>query len=215
MPETATPKLSSSSSMIALAAGAVGATLEAAAFAAFLARRDRYPAAQDYLVVADTLLALLALAGVGLAVRHPYRGSMVLGLAGIGSFLSDMAGLSTPPRMIPGGLMLLSAILTFALHGEEAKQAPSPTGHPHWLPVLVNVALVLHIVGGGFVGLGAGLVAPPLGVLTGWLIWAAVLFAGLRLRKSKPVLALITPFVGLSAWFLLLTIGGTFLGWTA
>jgi hypothetical protein len=210
-------KLSAPSSLVALLLGAIGATLEVAAFAAYLARGDPPSAPRPtFLVIIDGLIAALALAGAGATIKRPQTGAVALAGAGVASFLSDMAGLSTPPRMIPGGLMILSAVMTFALRKEHARH-PAETVHadPQWLRVLVNVAIALHVIGAGFIGLGAGLVAPPGGVLLGWLIWAAILFAGLRLRRSRPWLALATPFAGVGAWFALLTFGGAVLGWTA
>jgi hypothetical protein len=210
-------KLSAPSSLLALVLGAVGATLEAAAFAAYLVRGDPPSApSPTFLVILDGVIAALALAGAGLTIKSPQTGALALAGAGVASFLSDMAGLSTPPRMIPGGLMILSAVMTFALRKEHARHpAERVSADPGWLRALVNVAIALHVIGAGFIGLGAGLVAPPLGVLTGWLIWAAILFAGLRLRRSRPWLALATPFAGVGAWFALLTFGGAVLGWTA
>jgi hypothetical protein len=231
MTETAEQKLGSVSSLIALVAGALGASIEAVSFIAFFVRRDLYPAqAPGGLVVADGLVTFLALLGAGLMIKNPRVGSISLAVAGVMSILSDMVGLSTVPRIIPWGLMILGAVITFATQKDEAKgpeasssaepeelkqpEAP-PADLPNWMPFMINLALGLHVVGGGFIGLGAGLVAPPLGVLAGWLIWAAVLYGGIRLRKTKPWLALATPFVGIGAWFLLLTAGGAFLGWSA
>jgi hypothetical protein len=216
MAQTTEQKLGSPGSLIALAAGALGASIEVISFIAFLIRRDLYPPAPNGLVIADGLVSFLALLGAGLMIKDPRVGSISLAAAAAMSILSDMIGLSTVPRIVPGGLMILSAAITFALRKEESKEhlAP-PAEQPHWLPILVNIALGLHVFGAGFIGLGAGLVAPPLGVLAGWALWAAILYAGIRLRKSKPWLALATPFAGIAAWFLLLSAGGAFLGWSA
>jgi hypothetical protein len=217
MAQPADSKLTAPSSLIALVVGAVGATLETVAFVAYLVRGHAASAPRPgILAVADGVIAALALAGTGLTIKSPQRGAVVLAVAGVASFLSDLTGLSTPPRMIPGGLMILSAVMTFALSKEHARH-PAETVHadPQWLRVVVNVAIALHVIGAGFIGLGAGLVAPPVGVLVGWVIWAAILFVGLRLRRPRPWLALITPFAGVGAWYSLLLLGGAVFGWTA
>ena len=252
MAPTAEQRLGSASSLIALAVGALGTSIEVISFIAFLRRGDP---AETTLVVADGVFAFFALLGAGLMIKNPRRGSITLGFAGVASFISDMLGLSTPPRMIPGALMILSAVITAGTEKEQATQlealteqeelkkpeaplseqeelkepdAPpaekehlevpepgAPAELPNWMPVMANLALGLHVVGAGFIGLAAGLVAPAVGVLTGWVIWAALLYGGIRLRKTKPWFALATPVLGVGAWFLLLTTGGVLFGWTA
>lgn len=245
MSQTQKKDLDSTGSLIALVAAALGAATEVIAFIGFFLRSEAGPN-DPSLVVVDGAIALLALLGVGQMIKNPNSAAPILAGAGVGSFVSDMVGLSTPPRMIPGALMILSAVVIFGTRKDEVSVAkgssetdevadssepldskepvPVPVAvspvspdnePPHWLPVLVVVALGLHIVGGGFIGLGAGLVAPPLGVLAGWLIWAAILYAGIRLRKTKPWYAVATPFLGIAAWVLLLLAGGEILGWTA
>lgn len=230
--------LDSTGSLIALVVAALGAAIEVITLVGFFLRNDSGPN-DPSLVVVDGAVSLLAVLAVTQMIKNPNSAAPILAGAGVASILSDMVGLSTPPRMIPGGLMMLSAVVIFGTRKDKASSAPvvadpdedsdleesldpvaeSPSApvneQPHWLPILVLVALGLHIAGGGFIGLGAGLVAPPLGVLAGWLIWAAILYAGLRLRKTKPWYAVATPFIGIGAWVLLLLAGGEFLGWTA
>lgn len=251
MAQTAEQRLGSPSSLIALTVGALGTSIEVLSFLAFLKRGAQ---ADTPLVVADGVFALFALLGAGLMIKNPRWGSITLACAGVASFLSDMLGLSTPPRMIPGALMILSAVITAGTEKEEATQLealteqeelkepeaplyeqeelkepdsppseqeelkvpePGPPAERPWMPVMANLALGLHVVGAGFIGLGAGLVAPPVGVLTGWVVWAALLYGGIKLRRTKPWFALATPLLGLGAWFLLLTAGGVIFGWTA
>lgn len=264
MAPSAEQRLGSPSSLIALTVGALGTSIEVFSFIAFLRRGDP---ADTTLVVADGVFAFFALLGAGLMIKNPRWGSITLACAGVASFISDMLGLSTPPRMIPGALMILSALITAGTEKEEATrlealteqeelkepEAPpseqeeikesegsaeqeepkepgappaekedlevpepgAPAERPNWMPVMVNLALGLHVVGAGFIGLGAGLVAPPVGVFTGWVIWAALLYGGIQLRRTKPLFALATPVLGVGAWFLLLTAGGILFGWTA
>lgn len=232
MSEASRKDLDSAGSLIALVAAATGAAIELIALAGFFIRNAPVPD-DPSLVIVDAVVALLALLGVGQMIKRPNAGAPILAGAGVASILSDMVGLLTPPRMIPGGLMIFSAVVIFGTRkdsiepgtgdqteetvAEPAVAAPTAeaTEAPHWLPVLVLVALGLHVAGGGFIGLGAGLLAPPVGVLAGWLIWAFILYAGIRLRKTKPWYAVATPFLGVGAWVLLLTGGSALFGWTA
>lgn len=215
--------LDSAGSLIALVAAASGAAIELITLVGFFLRNDPRPD-DPSLVIVDGVVTSLALLGVLQMIKNPNAAAPILAGAGVASILSDMVGLSTPPRMIPGGLMMLSAVVIFGTRKDSIKGNAEPaiaastaeaSGPPHWLPALVLVALGLHVAGGGFIGLGAGLVAPPVGVLAGWLLWGGILYAGIRLRKTKPWYAVATPFLGVGAWVLLLTGGSALFGWTA
>ncbi|MGQ0679773.1 MAG: hypothetical protein ACT4OM_09000 [Actinomycetota bacterium] len=211
--------LSSRESMFALVAGILGVTLETLAFASFLLRLTRSAERVDAsLIAADGAVLFLALLGAGLLIRTPNQAAGALAGAGIGSILSDIAGLSTPPRMIPGGMMILGATLTYAMRKENGERRSIDLQRPQqpsWLPILAGISIGLHVVGGGFIGIGAGLVATPIGLLAGWLIWAAILFAAVRVRRRQPWLTVASPLLGIGAWVLLVVIGSRFLGWQA
>lgn len=211
------PDLGSPSALVALVAGAFGATLEAIALFGYFQRRAEFAPADSSLVIADAVVLFLALLGVALMIKNPRLGSVALGGAGLASFLSDLGGLSTPPRLIPAVLMILSAIITTATRNENSGETPAAhhNDRPKWLPIISTIAFTLHVLGGGYIGVAAGLVAPPLGVVAGWVVWAAILYGGIRLRKTKPWLVLATPFLGIGAWFGLLAAGAALFGWQA
>lgn len=60
----------------------------------------------------------------------------------------------------------------------------------------------------------AGLLAPPLGVVVLWMIWVGLLLGAILLRH-RPLVVFAVPFVAAALWFLVLTAGEAWLGWTA
>jgi hypothetical protein len=83
------------------------------------------------------------------------------------------------------------------------------------LPVSLGVlGLLLHLVVGYFY-LVAGLAVPLGGVIVLWLIWVALLVAGIWLLVTRPLFALLVPAVALVLYFAAIMLGGALFGWTA
>ena len=66
-------------------------------FILYFARQGEFPPSSSQLIIADGLVAFLALAGAGITIKDPRVGALALAWAGVGSFMSDMVGLSTSP----------------------------------------------------------------------------------------------------------------------
>lgn len=84
--------------------------------------------------------------------------------------------------------------------------------------VVVRVALALALVSHALIALPlltVGLVAPWYGVIAFWLFWGLMLWALLRLRRTRPLLVPLVPIVTAAALFGMLVFGGEVLGWTA
>lgn len=82
--------------------------------------------------------------------------------------------------------------------------------------ILGGAGLILHCTVIAFVYLATGLVAPLYALLLLLVVWAALLVAAVRwFRSGKPALALTVPFIALGVWLVVLTLGGSILGWTA
>ena len=67
----------------------------------------------------------------------------------------------------------------------------------------------------GFLYFASGLVAPAWAVVLLCLFWLALLILGFRWFMTRPLHVLALPFVAAAVWFLALTAGAHFLGWTA
>jgi hypothetical protein len=61
----------------------------------------------------------------------------------------------------------------------------------------------------------SGLVAPMWAVGGLVLLWVVFLVVALHQRRSRPLLVLLLPAVGLAAWFGVVSLGEALLGWTA
>lgn len=73
--------------------------------------------------------------------------------------------------------------------------------------------VLLHLAIGTFY-LAAGLVAPLWGVAVLWVVWVA--FAVLMWRwRRHPGRVLAIPFAAAGIWWVVITLGDRFLGWTA
>jgi len=76
------------------------------------------------------------------------------------------------------------------------------------------IGLVGHLVALGWYA-ASGLVAPPWAVVGLLVIWAGVLFVGLRLRTRRPAWMLLIPVLDIAIWVAVVWAGDVFLGWTA
>jgi hypothetical protein len=85
---------------------------------------------------------------------------------------------------------------------------------PDWRAVLpwVGIAGMLPVLP---FYLASGLVAPAWAVVALLACWAGVTYLGFRLRRVRPYLVVALPFVAMAWWFLALTVGEAWLGWTA
>jgi hypothetical protein len=85
-------------------------------------------------------------------------------------------------------------------------------------PRLANAAALVGIaahVATVFLYLASGLVAPLAGVLFLLAGWAVLLVTAIRLRRSRPWLAAVTPLASIGFWAAVLTFGNWVFGWTA
>lgn len=91
----------------------------------------------------------------------------------------------------------------------------------HHPPMGVQWRVVLPWVGIGAMVvvlpfyLASGLLAPFWAVALLMTCWMLFVYLGLRLRRSRPWLVLFLPVVAFAWWFLVLSAGEAWLGWTA
>jgi hypothetical protein len=89
----------------------------------------------------------------------------------------------------------------------------APMG-PDWRVVLPWVGLAAMVAVLPFY-LASGLVAPLWAIIALLLSWAALFYLGVRWRRTRPYLVLALPVAAMAWWFLVLTAGEAWLGWTA
>lgn len=75
--------------------------------------------------------------------------------------------------------------------------------------------LVVHLAVGVFPYAASGVVAPAAAVVGLLAAWAALLGLALRLRKRRPLWVPLVPGGALALWFVVLSFGDRYLGWTA
>jgi len=75
--------------------------------------------------------------------------------------------------------------------------------------------LVLQLIIGIFPLSASGLMAPPWALVVVLVAWVVGLRVAWHLGRSRPALTLLVPFVTLAAWYLFMTAGALWLGWTA
>ena len=80
--------------------------------------------------------------------------------------------------------------------------------------LILVLAVVAHL-GAGILYLAAGLVAPLWAVLLLWALWLVLLWVLVRLWRTQPPTALLVPPLALGAFFVAISAGERFLGWTA
>lgn len=96
----------------------------------------------------------------------------------------------------------------------------TPTATPSSTePPIVRLAcwggLILQVLIGLFPLGASGLLAPPwaLGVVA--VAWAAGVWVAWRLARTRPARTPVVPVVTVAAWYLFMTAGDLWLGWTA
>lgn len=85
---------------------------------------------------------------------------------------------------------------------------------PDWRVVLPWVGLAAMVAVLPFY-LASGLVAPLWAIIGLLLCWAGFFYLGLRWRKTRPYWVLALPVVAFAWWWIALTVGDAWLGWTA
>jgi hypothetical protein len=153
----------------------------------------------------------LVVGGVSLAVgvRLGSAPERVAAAGGLGMLVLvlDLVGLSEPPRVIPGALLLAGAAVVAG--------SRRPAGGR--LPPLAVAAVVVGAVTHAAVGLALvplGLVVPAWAVLLLLVVWAALLAVVVRHRASRPLLFLAAPLATAAITAATLYLGGTYLRWT-
>lgn len=81
--------------------------------------------------------------------------------------------------------------------------------------VAAGAGLVVHVLLGVFPYLTTGLLAPlwAVGLLLAW--WLLLLVLATRMRRDRPWWTAGTPVVALVSWWVLVTLGDVFFGWSA
>jgi hypothetical protein len=81
--------------------------------------------------------------------------------------------------------------------------------------LLQVVGVLAYLLTGLFPYLASGLVVPPVGVAILGGVWALGLYLTVRTARRRPALTPLGPVAALAFWFLFVTAGDIFLGWTA
>jgi len=76
-----------------------------------------------------------------------------------------------------------------------------------WLGLAAHAALFFWYV-------ASGLLAPLWAVVVLLLVWAALLGVAIWLLRTRPWWTLLVPVVGVAFWFLAISAGEAWLGWT-
>ena len=87
------------------------------------------------------------------------------------------------------------------------------------MDVLGRILAVIGLAAHGVVGLiffaAAGLVAPLYGIIILAIGWSLLLLQAIRWWSSRPRLVILIPIVTFAYWFVVVSFGSRFLGWTA
>jgi hypothetical protein len=97
---------------------------------------------------------------------------------------------------------------------------PTPTSDPDrsrriLRMVAVGVGVALQLVVAVPFTLGFGLLAPPWGIATAWILWFAAVAGLVVVARRRPLLAPMVPLVNAGLLVALVTFGEFVLGWTA
>lgn len=85
---------------------------------------------------------------------------------------------------------------------------------PDWRLVVPWVVLAVMVAVLPFY-LASGLVAPLWAVVALVLCWTGLVYLVVRWRRSHPYRVLVVPVVAMGWWFLVISAGEAWLGWTA
>ena len=165
-------------------------------------------------VAAGTATAATAVASVLLLAqrRRPAAAALV---AALGLELIVLERVAAPPRLVTA-LPLVFSLALFALVGRRPAGGAAPRGEaaPSWRTAAGVVALVL-MVPVGLLYLMSGLVVPAPALYAVYLMYGLLLAAAALLARRRSTWALAVPPAALGLWFLVVTLGGEYLGWQA
>lgn len=92
--------------------------------------------------------------------------------------------------------------------------SPTPNRRDRLPRIIGIIGIVLYVLTGPIYS-ASGLVAPISGLVVLFVGWFAGLAYQSRLYRTRPPWTLVMPVVALAYWWLVLTIGSNYLGWTA
>lgn len=81
-----------------------------------------------------------------------------------------------------------------------------------------RVGAIIGLAGMAAIGLlyfVSGLLAPGWAVITLCALWVVMVVLCIRWFRGRPLLVLAMPFIAFAIWWLAMTLGDVFLGWTA
>jgi hypothetical protein len=136
---------------------------------------------------------------------RPQQVAPVAVAVGLLALVLDFLGLSGPPRVMPGAVLLAGAAVVSGSSRPAVRLPPLA-----W--VVAAAGLVAHALV-GLLLLPLGLVAPPWAVIALLAAWAALLAVAVR-QRGRPLLVLVAPATSAALAAGLLYVGGAFLGWT-
>jgi len=172
--------------------------------------------AEPVAVVAAIAVAALSLGATASVFALHGLAPRLLGGSLVAALVIDYLP-TAPPRLLPWLLLLVALALLVvrppaATAGDRTPAAVARVP-PGWQVAAGWLALVLHVLV-GFPYLVSGLVAPGSAVVTLLAIWTGLLVLLLRLRPTRPLLALLVPPAALAIWYAVLALGGALLGWS-
>ena len=160
--------------------------------------------------VAAALTAGIGLVGGVAGARWPTSraGITTMTAAGVLSLVYDLGAPSVVMRMLPGIVLLASALAGSALTADSSDQSLT-ISLGRWA---ATAALVVHVIGGGVL-LTLGLVIPLPAVIILVVIWALLLVVGLRWWKTRPWRVPLAPAATAAFTAVTLVAGDRILGW--
>ncbi len=160
--------------------------------------------------------ALVGAAGLAHALRaRSLTDRMAIGLvlAAMLGILLDVSGITALPWVIPGLVLLVAAVVTYALRNtSERREAPGTTRALGRVAAGIGL-LVQALVGVSFLPFGLGV--PAYGMLALYVVWGLMLALAFRVRRTHPWAVLAIPPVTFALMYRLVLLGGEMLGWAA
>lgn len=171
------------------------------------------PAVVDHGLVAavEFLPGLGGLVAV-LSLLRSRRSGTAVAVLGVLAILLDADGGGSRPRVIPGLVMVLGAVLADAGLRRSATTGDGALGLivqlVGWLGVLAQLPVA-------FAFLAVGLAAPAWAVAVLFLLWGLLLAFTLHVRRTLPLLTPLVPVVTFGLLYGLLLTGGRLFHWMA
>ena len=119
---------------------------------------------------------------------------------------------SAPYQVTAPALALVLAL--FAMQGRRHAAPPGGTA-PSWRSAAGVVGLALMVPVGVLYLLLSGLVIPAPAIYAVYLLYGLLFAAAALFARWRSVWALAVPPAAVAAWFLVVTVGGEYLGWQA